>query len=47
MAYLPGTNGHEPWYVEFKRSENWQHGLIRRVSSAELRHYAEAADDAA
>jgi len=42
MAYLPGETAHFAWYAEFKRTDRWNYGLTRRISSAELDRFAQA-----
>lgn len=36
MAYMPGTSGHLPWYVELKKAREWQYGVTSRISVPQL-----------
>lgn len=40
MAYLPTSEGHAGWYVEFKRVEDWLIATTLGTTTAELSKYA-------
>lgn len=43
MAYLPTSEGHAGWYVEFKRVEDWSTATTLGTTTAELAAYATGA----